>query len=139
MDTQLELLSYDHPILIFDGVCNLCNVFINEIIKRDENKIMRYTTLQSDTFQQLTKGFSQPLETDSVLLIKNGNLYSESDVAIQVFYLLGYPWRILYLLRWIPKGIRNYVYRWIAKNRYRLFGKRESCMMPTEEISSLFL
>lgn len=135
---DIKKLSYEHPIIVFDGVCNLCNGFVQWIIKHDKERIFRYTTLDNDNFINATHSMNK-VNHDTVMLIINGEIFIESDVSMEVFQMLPYPYKILSILRWIPKYIRDKVYRWIARNRYRWFGKRDACMIPTAEENVLFL
>ncbi|WP_340110780.1 thiol-disulfide oxidoreductase DCC family protein [Maribellus mangrovi] len=115
------------PVILFDGICNLCNASINFILKRDKDKLFRYVSLQSDEGKLLVEHHQIPKETDSVILIKNEKVFIESDAAIEIGQLLPWPLKWSPVLRIIPKKIRNGIYRWIARNRYRWFGKRETC------------
>ncbi|WP_167605628.1 thiol-disulfide oxidoreductase DCC family protein [Maribellus sediminis] len=115
------------PIILFDGVCNLCNAAINFILKRDKRKQFRYISLQSDEGVKLVKSYQIPEETDSVILILNETVYIESEAAIEIGRLLPWPWKWSSGFRIIPKKLRDGIYRWIARNRYRWFGKRNTC------------
>lgn len=134
---ELKEMSHSNPIIAFDGVCNLCNGFIQWLIKRDKTKKFRYTTLQSDSGEVLVKAVA--IEGDSVILIYKGILYTLSDVGLKCMELLGGVWKIFSVLIFLPKGFRDLIYKWIAKNRYRWFGKSDVCMMPDASIRSLFL
>jgi len=127
-------------ILFFDGVCNLCNGFVQWMIRRDPKQHFYFASLQSD----FAKDFLQALGEDSsslqtVMLYRDGKIYKESDVSLQVASQLGFPWKLAYPIKFIPRIIRDSIYRWIANNRYRWFGKQESCMMPTPELQNRFL
>ena len=128
------------PILLFDGVCNLCNGFVQEVITRDERGIIRYTSLQSEAGQQLLAkiGLSD-FSMDTVVLVEGEEKYLKSDVALRIFRYLGGGWSYLYYLSIVPKFIRDGVYDLIARNRYRWFGKREDCMLPRPEWEDRFL
>lgn len=128
------------PILLFDGVCNLCNHSVQWVLLRDRNAVFTFASQQSDIGQALLLQHgigNQQLET--VVLIHRGRAYTRSDAALQVLQLLGPPWSVAAVLRWIPRLLRNAVYNWIARNRYRWFGRRESCMLPQPEWKSRFL
>lgn len=112
---------------MFDGICNLCNASINFILKRDKSKLFRYVSLQSEEGVKLVEHYKIPKETDSVILIKNEKVFIESDAALEIGHMLPWPLKWLPVFRIIPKTIRDGIYRWIAKNRYRWFGKRETC------------
>ncbi len=113
--------------ILFDGICNLCNASINFILKRDKNKLFRYVSLQSEEGKQLVELHQIPKETDSVILIHNKKVFVESSAAIEIARMLPVPWRWAAVLKIIPQKIRDGIYRWIARNRYRWFGKRTSC------------
>lgn len=126
-------------IILFDGVCNFCNASINFVIDHDTARRFRFASLQSDIGQQiLTENRRSVSDFDTVLLIREGKLYEKSTAALEIArYLHGWSW--LYAFRFIPRFIRDIVYNLIAKNRYRIFGKSESCRIPTEEERSLFI
>lgn len=129
-----------HPIVLFDGVCNLCNAFVQFIIQRDPDAVFRFSPLQSEIGQSLLKEAGLPTsELSTVILYNKGVFYTHSDVALQVVRHLPGFWSLLYSLRIIPKSIRDVIYDWVAQNRYRWFGKQESCMMPTPELQKRFL
>ncbi|GJM35607.1 MAG: hypothetical protein DHS20C18_46080 [Saprospiraceae bacterium] len=130
----------DHPILLFDGVCNLCNGFVQFVIQRDPEAIFRFAPLQSEVGMQILRKANIPTdELSTVVLYQDDVIYTHSDVPLQVARKLGKGWQLLYIFRYLPKGFRDSIYRWVARNRYRWFGKRESCMMPTPDIKSRFL
>ena len=130
----------NYPILLFDGVCNLCNGFVQWVIRRDEKALFRFAALQSDVGQHLLNraGLSTE-ELSTVVLYHENTFYTHSDVPLIVLKKLGPPSSILYIFRMVPKSLRDAVYNWVALNRYRWFGKKESCMIPTPELKSRFL
>jgi len=121
------------PVILFDGFCNLCNGTVNFLIKKDRKKQFRFIPLQSEKGKSLIQKFQIPLETDSVILIKFNTVFFESDAAIEIASMLNYPWKMGVIARFIPKKIRNNLYQLIARNRYRWFGKRESCRVQNLE------
>ncbi|MBK7871682.1 MAG: thiol-disulfide oxidoreductase DCC family protein [Saprospiraceae bacterium] len=130
----------DKPILLFDGVCNLCNGFVQFVILRDPKAKFRFTALQSEVGQELLQEARMPTkDLSTVVLWENGKFYTHSDVPLRVAKGLGGWWSLLVIFRIIPKFVRDSIYNWIAKNRYRWFGKQESCMIPTPELKSRFL
>ena len=130
----------DHPVLLFDGVCNLCNGFVQFVIQRDNKGFFRFTALQSDVGQGLQKEFQLvPNQLDTVILIYQNKVYTHSDVALQIAKQLGGLWSVFTLFSIIPKSSRDAIYNWIAKNRYRWFGKQEACMLPRPEWENRFL
>jgi predicted DCC family thiol-disulfide oxidoreductase YuxK len=127
----------DH-IVLFDGVCNLCNASVKFIIRYDCKKKFRFASLQSASAQKLLKAFQTVKISDSVLYIENGILYQESTAALKIArHLCWFSWFSILLL--IPTWFRDPIYRLIARKRYNWFGKLESCMLPDEEDKSLFL
>jgi|SRR6218665_77657 len=132
-------MSGDHPIVLFDGVCNFCNSLVNFAIRHDKKSKLRFATLQSLTGQQLKAQYGLGEETDSGVMIKNGKAYKYSDAAIQIARHLDWPAKMIYALKIFPGFIRQPVYRWIARNRYKWFGKKEECMVPTKEIRDRFI
>lgn len=126
-------------IILFDGVCNFCNASINFVIDHDVERRFRFASLQSDIGQHiLTENSRSVSDFDTVLLVREGKVYEKSTAALEIArYLRGWAW--LYAFRFIPRFIRDAVYNLIAKNRYRIFGKSESCRIPTPEERSLFI
>lgn len=129
----------DKPIVFFDGVCNLCDKFVQLIIKQDPKKKIRFTTLQSDIGKQTLAQHNLSTKLKTVIVLHKGQVYTHSDAALETFKILGGKWALLYIFKIIPKFIRNAIYDWIAANRYKWFGKKKSCMMPTPDIKERFL
>lgn len=128
----------EQHIIFFDGVCNLCNSSVQFIIKRDKKARFKFITLQSEKARELLMPFENP-EDDSVLYLKNGKLYKGSSAALQICRKLNGLWPVLFIFILIPAFIRDAVYNWIARNRYRWFGKLDECMVPTEALRDRFL
>lgn len=128
------------PIILFDGICNFCNSAVNFTIKRDKNKTIKFTPLQSEVGKALIKEYGFP-ENDmsSFLLIENGKLYNKSTAALKVCRHLKGLWPFCYVFIIVPAFIRNAVYDFIAKNRYKWFGQKEECMVPTPDVRARFL
>lgn len=125
-------------IILFDGVCNLCNSSVQFIIRRDPAAYFSFASLQSEIGQQLLQEHQYHGQLDSVILIENNKLYAKSDAALRIVRRLP-SWRILSAGRFIPRSIRDSIYQFVAKHRYRWFGKQEVCMLPSPEIRSRFL
>ena len=130
-------------IVLFDGVCNFCNSTVNFIIEHDNAGYFKFAPLQSDVGKRLagehgleTKTDSTP---DSVILVENGRAYTHSAAVAEIAKHLEKPWSWLRWLKMIPAPIRDAGYKLFAKYRYRLFGKREECMLPTPEMRARFL
>ena len=131
--------THKHPILLFDGVCNVCDSSINFIIKRDKEGKYRYASLQSETGQELLKKFNLPTnDFDSFVYVDGDSYYTKSSGALKVLKGLGGLWSIFYAFIIIPKPIRDAVYSLIAQNRYKWFGKKDECMIPSPEIRERF-
>jgi predicted DCC family thiol-disulfide oxidoreductase YuxK len=130
----------DYIIVLFDGVCNLCNGAVQYIIKRDMHDKFRFASLQSDRAKQITANFSRSAANlKSIFVIHKGQLYDRSDAALIIARNLnGLRW-LARMLAVVPRALRNSVYDLIARTRYSIFGKRNSCMVPTPEIMHKFL
>jgi predicted DCC family thiol-disulfide oxidoreductase YuxK len=129
-----------HPIVLFDGVCNLCNGAVQFILRRDPGGGFRFASLQSPFGEELRARLGiDPQAVDSIILVEGDRWYKESDAALRIAHGMSGAWRALGVLRLIPRPLRNAVYRWIARNRYRWFGKQETCWLPTPELRERFL
>lgn len=128
-------------LILFDGVCNLCNVSVLYVIKRDKKNVFMFAPLQSDVGKQIIQHYNlDPSKTDSILLYEHEKGISyRSTAAIKIASKLGFPTNILVIFFIIPTFIRNWIYDYIAKNRYKWYGKKEECMIPTPELKVKFL
>lgn len=127
-------------IILFDGVCNLCNNAVQFVIKHDALDKFVFTALQSTTGQKLLMQYNLPLAGfDSFVLIENGKVFLKSTAALQIAKQLSGPVKLLYGFIIVPSFIRNTVYTVVAKNRYTWFGKKDSCMIPTASLKAKFL
>lgn len=127
-------------IILFDGVCNLCNSFVQFIIKRDHNAIFKFASLQSDFGQAFLRSKNlNPLELKSVILIDDETVYTQSNAALRILKHLDGAWKLGYAFIIIPPFIRNGFYKIVAKYRYKLFGQKDQCMVPTVELKARFL
>jgi len=127
-------------IILFDGVCNLCNGFVQFVISRDKKKKFRFGSLQSEAAKKILEPFHFPLnELKTIVLIDNGKIYLRSRAVLRIASQLGGAWKLSALLYIFPSFISDAVYNLISKYRYRIFGKRESCMIPTPELKSRFI
>lgn len=120
-------MNEQRVILLFDGVCNLCSGAVNFILKNDKKKLFRFVPLQSDEGKLLISELKLSVNTDSVIFIHGNQVFLYSDAIIEISKLLGVPWKWLSVFSSFPVKFRNRIYRWIAKNRYRWFGKRKTC------------
>jgi len=133
-------LQKDKKVILFDGVCNLCNSSINFVIKHDPKDLFRYASLQSDLGKSLMdKHHINPEKVDSIILISQDNAYTKSSAALRIARYLSGGYSLLVIFIIIPVFLRNLVYDYIARNRYKWYGKKESCMIPTPELKSKFL
>lgn len=127
-------------IILFDGVCNLCNDAVQFIVKRDKKNQFHFASLQSEAGQHLLAKHILPLnDYNSFVLIEDDKVYTRSLAALRIAKKLKGLWPLLYGFIIVPKFIRDGIYKWIAKNRYRWFGKQDSCMVPTHELRARFL
>ncbi len=128
------------PVVLFDGVCNLCNGSVRFVIERDPHKHFQFAPLQSETATTLIGGTADPLAMpDSIVLVDDGRLYVRSTAALRIARRLRFPWPILWVFMAVPRPLRDRVYDVIARHRYGWFGKRDTCMVPTKEIRDRFL
>ena len=131
-----------YAVLLFDGVCNLCNGTVQFVVDRDPKAHFRFAALQSDVGQRLLLEHGRSVAAgapDSVILIEHGEVYDRSTAALRIARHLGALWPLLALGLIVPRSLRDAVYRFIARNRYRWFGKSETCRVPTPELRARFL
>jgi predicted DCC family thiol-disulfide oxidoreductase YuxK len=128
-------------LILFDGVCNLCNASIQYVIKNDKKDVFRFATLQSDVGQQIIANYNiDTTKIDSILLYSESRgIKIKSSAALNIALHLGFPNYLLTIFYLIPTCIRNWVYNYIAKNRYKWYGKKDSCMTPTPELQNKFI
>jgi len=136
----MNKIDDDRHIVIFDGVCNFCNGSVNFIIKRDPTGKFAFAPMQSGLAQRLAaeQGLTD-MGVETFLLVKNDRCYLYSDAALEITKDLSGLWRMLVILRIIPRFIRDWFYKLFARNRYAIFGKANACMVPTEELKSRFI
>ena len=127
-----------NPVILFDGVCNFCNSSVNFIIEHDKKGYFKFAPLQSEIGKTLVDKFGLN-DVDSIILVEDDKAYTHSTAALKFIKHLDGIWSWAYIFIIIPRPIRDFFYKLFAKNRYRLFGKKEVCMMPTPEIRSRFL
>ena len=130
----------EKSIIIFDGVCNFCNSSVNFMMKRDKQNQFLFTPNQNEAGQKiLAEQNRDVLNISTFFLYENGKIYSKSTAALKVARQLSFPWFLLYGFIVVPAFLRDIIYDFIAKNRYKWFGKKESCRMPTPEERAKFL
>ena len=129
-----------HSIILFDGVCNLCNGAVNFVIKRDPGNVFKFTPLQEKQGVLLLKKHAiDAQKLDSIVLVENKKVYTKSSAALRIARKMSNLWPLFFVLLIIPSFIRDGVYDFIAKNRYKWFGKKEQCMIPTPGLREKFL
>lgn len=136
----LKMIKNGKNIVLFDGVCNLCNRLIRFIIKRDPKAIFRFAALQSKTGQELLMQMKLPMnDMDSVVYISEEEYFFRSSAILHILHDLGGVWKLFYAFIVIPSFCRDFIYSIVAKTRYKVFGKRETCMVPTPDLQQRFL
>ena len=137
----MQNLPQDKKIILFDGVCNLCNSSVQYIIKNDKKDLFRFVALQSALGQEILNYIGiDSKNIDSIVLYEPGlAYYYKSEAALQIAKNLGGLFSLAIIFNIIPTGIRNQLYDYIAKNRYKWYGKKDSCMLPTPELKTKFL
>jgi len=131
----------NNKIILFDGVCNLCDNCVQYVIKQDKRNEFKFASLQSEIGQKLAKERGiDTSDVDSIILIEPGvAYYTKSTAALKIAQSFGGVWQLASVLEWIPEKTRDWAYDYVAKNRYKWYGKKESCMIPTPELKSKFL
>jgi predicted DCC family thiol-disulfide oxidoreductase YuxK len=133
-------LPKNKSLILFDGVCNLCNSSVNFIIKHDIREHFLFASLQSDAAKEILLQLNEEkIKMDTILLVENGKLYKKSTAALRISKKLNNGYKFLYGFIIIPRFIRDVVYDYIAKNRYKWYGKKESCMLPSPKLKKRFI
>jgi predicted DCC family thiol-disulfide oxidoreductase YuxK len=137
----MENLPKEKKIILFDGVCNLCNAAIQFIIKQDKKDIFRFVALQSDLGEKIITHIGiDSKKMDSIILYEPGKAYYyKSEAALRIASQLGAVLNLLSLFKFLPTAFSNTIYDWIARNRYKWFGRKKNCMIPTPDLKSKFL
>lgn len=133
------MMQKEGAIVLFDGVCHLCNGAVRWIIRRDRRARFRFAAMQSDTGAALLAQYGVPPGTDSMVLIEGGRWFAESTAALRIARRLGGLWPLACVLVIVPKPLRDGIYRFVARRRYRWFGRSETCMIPDAGIRERFL
>jgi len=126
-------------VVLFDGICNVCNSTVNFIIDRDRQGRFKFASLQSEAGRRLCREHGIPLELDSIALVENGKAYVESDAVLRIAKELDGLWPAVFSLVLLPKSLRSRAYRYFASHRYEWFGKAEVCRVPTADVLGRFL
>jgi hypothetical protein len=128
------------PIVFFDGVCNLCNGAIDWLVRHDRKRQIQYASLQGTTAAQIVPDHLNEGDPDSILVWVDGAVLSRSDAVLKILSYLSPGYRFLATTgKIVPRFLRDSIYKWVARNRYRWFGKRDSCRLPTPEERATFL
>lgn len=125
------------PIVLFDGSCNLCNSLVNWLLERDRKRVFRFASLQSSAGRRILSGC--PPLPDSVVYVDEGGVHTQSTACIRMGRQLGLPWSLAAGFAVIPRPVRDFVYAWVARNRYRWFGRGDQCRLPSAEDRERFL
>jgi predicted DCC family thiol-disulfide oxidoreductase YuxK len=138
---EIQELPQDKKIILFDGVCNLCDSSVQYVIKHDKKDLFRFVSLQSELGQKILKHIGiNPMHIDSIVLYEPGiSYYYKSTAALQISKALSGVFTLARVFTLLPAGIRDTIYDYIAKNRYNWYGKKEACMIPTSELKAKFL
>jgi len=135
-----EVKPQKSNIVLFDGVCNLCSGSVQFIIKRDAKEVFKFASLQSTFGQQQLDNFKIDKNLlHSIILLRGEQFFQRSDAALEIAKQLSGAWPVLYVFKILPRFVRDGIYNLIARNRYRLFGKKDSCWIPTPELKERFL
>lgn len=133
-------IDNSHPIVVFDGICNFCSQSVQAVIRADRNAVFRFASMQSPLGAQLMRRFGiDPSDAQTFLLVDGERSYMRSDAALEVARRLPFPWFCLSWLRAVPRFVRNPVYSVVARNRYKWFGKKDACFLPSPEERARFL
>lgn len=139
MQKGLPNLPEGKGLILFDGYCNFCNGAVQFVIKRDPKEHFYFSSLSWPPAESLLQEYPEFGEVDSILLFENGELYHKSTAALKIAGRLSGPWPIMKIFFIVPRFLRDPIYDFIARNRYRWFGKKDTCMMPEKEVGHLFI
>lgn len=130
----------DGPIIVFDAVCVLCCANAQFLLRHDRAGIFRLASMQGEVGTELYRSFGiDPQNPDTLIVVDSGQVLRDSDAVLAIYGGLGWPWRAALLIKLVPRRLRDPLYRWVARNRYRIFGRRESCWMPDPEYADRIL
>lgn len=140
LDEKIRSIAAEHPIVCYDGVCGFCQRVVQFILPRDRAGRFRFTAIQSDVGQALLSHYGlDPQALDTFVFIDNHRAYTRSTAGLRVLRGLGGGWGLLYAFIAVPKPLRNAMYGWIARNRYRWFGRTDACLIPGRDVRERFL
>ena len=126
-------------VVLFDGVCNFCNGAVNFIIRHDRRKRFKFAPLQSEIGREMQEKYGIGEDVESIVLVEDGRAFTHSTAGLHIAKELGGIWSLAYVFIIVPAFIRDFCYRLFAKNRYRLFGRQDACMLPTSDVRERFL
>ena len=133
-------LPREDPVVLFDGVCNLCSGSVRFLIEHDSGATLRFAPLQSDAAGDLLDAVGlHDYDFDTIVLVEGEEYYTKSDAALRIAHHLDRPWSLLWAFRYVPRLLRDAVYDIVASSRYAVFGRKEQCMVPTPEVRDRFL
>ena len=128
------------PIILFDAHCVLCSANARFVLRFDIERRFRLAAMQGDVGAELfRRNGLDPADPESILVVDGDRVWRDSDAVIAIYAGLGWPWRAAVAVRLVPRGLRDPVYRWVARNRYRMFGRRETCWLPRPELADRLL
>ena len=132
--SESNTIEYQGPIIVFDAMCVLCSANAQFVLRHDHTGRFRLASMQNETGARLYRRCGiDPANPDSLIIVEGAKVLRDSDAVLAIYAALGWPWKALALLRLVPRMLRDPAYRWLARNRYRFFGKRETCWLPTPE------
>lgn len=135
-----ETPTPDGPVVLFDGVCNLCNGVVRFLLPRDPEGRLRFAALQSDPGRALLDAHGLPTDAlETIVLVEGDRVYTKSAAVIRIGELLGWPYRLATVGRVVPAAVRDWLYEFVAANRYDWFGRKDRCMVPDDDVSDRFL
>ena len=130
----------DRPVIVFDGVCPLCSANARFILRHDRRRHFRLASMQSEAGAALYRRFGiDPADPETLILVEGDRALRDSDAVLAIWSGLGWPWRMASIARVVPARLRDPLYRWVARNRYRLFGRRQTCWLPRPQDADRFL
>jgi predicted DCC family thiol-disulfide oxidoreductase YuxK len=131
---QTDDMYLGGPVIVFDALCVLCSANAQFVLRHDRQRYFRLASMQGEIGAELYKRAGiDPENPDTLIVVDGGNVLRDSDAVLAIYVALGWPWRMLATLSLISRGLRDPVYRWIARNRYRIFGRRDTCWLPTPQ------
>lgn len=130
----------DRPIILFDAMCVLCSANAQFVLRHDKQRLFRLASMQGDVGAALYRRFGiDPFDPESIIIVSGDTISRDSDAVFAIYQGLGWPWRLFGIFKIVPRPIRDSVYRWVARNRYRIFGRREICWLPDAEYADRVL